>query len=63
MRRPISDRSHPRARAGERGRDLDTKSVTGELVSATDSEVTLAADGGVIAIPYSDIRRSNLLED
>ena len=38
-------------------------SFTGELVGATDREVTLAADGGVIAIPYSDIRRSNLLED
>ena len=63
MRRPISDRSHPRARAGERGERLDAKSVTGELVGASDSEVTLAADGGVIAIPYSDIDRSNLLED
>ena len=27
------------------------------------SEVTLAADGGVIAIPYSEIRRSNLIEE
>ena len=60
-RRPISDRSHPLARA--RGERVDAKSITGELVGATDSEVTLAADGGVIAIPYSDIRRSNLLED
>ena len=29
----------------------------------SDEEVTLAADGGVIAIPYSEIRRSNLIED
>jgi ribosome maturation factor RimP len=36
-------------------------SFTGELVGASDEEVTLAADGGVIAIPYSEIRRSNLI--
>jgi len=36
---------------------------TGELVAASEDEVTLAADGGMIAIPYSDIRRSNLLEE
>jgi ribosome maturation factor RimP len=62
-RGPISDRSHRLPRAGERGGRVDATSFTGELVGATDSEVTLAADGGVIAIPYSDIRRSNLLED
>jgi len=39
------------------------RSFTGELLRASDEEVTLAADGGVIAIPYSEIRRSNLLED
>jgi ribosome maturation factor RimP len=38
-------------------------SFTGELVGASDEEVTLAADGGMIAIPYSEIRRSNLIED
>jgi ribosome maturation factor RimP len=38
-------------------------SFTGELVAATEEEVTLAAAGGVIAIAYSEIRRSNLLED
>jgi ribosome maturation factor RimP len=37
--------------------------ITGELVAASDSEITLAADGGVIAIPYSEIRRSNLVEE
>jgi ribosome maturation factor RimP len=36
---------------------------TGELVAASEDEVTLAADGGMIAIPYADIRRSNLLEE
>ncbi len=38
-------------------------SFTGELVGATDSEITLAADDGVIAIPYTEIRRSNLVEE
>jgi len=39
------------------------RSFTGELVGATDSEITLAADGGVIAIPYAEIRRSTLVEE
>jgi ribosome maturation factor RimP len=38
------------------------KSFTGELVGATDEEVTVAADGGVVSIPYAEINRSNLLE-
>jgi ribosome maturation factor RimP len=37
------------------------QSFTGELVGASEDEVTLAANGGVIAIPYSEIRRSNLI--
>jgi ribosome maturation factor RimP len=39
------------------------RSFTGELVGASEDGVTLAADGGVIAIPYSEIRRSNLIEE
>lgn len=38
-------------------------SVTGELVGATESDVTLAAPGGVVSIPYAEIRRSNLVGD
>jgi ribosome maturation factor RimP len=38
------------------------KSFTGELVGASDDEITVAADTGVVSIPYSDINRSNLLE-
>jgi ribosome maturation factor RimP len=45
--------------AGERS----VRSFTGELVGASEDEITLAADGGVIAIPYSEIRRSNLIEE
>ena len=49
---------------GERaGGTRPVRSFTGELVGATENEVTLAADGGVIAIPYSEIHRSNLIED
>jgi ribosome maturation factor RimP len=59
---------HPRPTvqaSGQRSpsRPVEVRSFTGELVSASDEEVTLAADGGVIAIPYAEIRRSNLLEE
>ena len=51
-------------RAALRGPDAaPVSSVTGELVGASDREITLAAESGVIAIPYSDIRRSNLVEE
>jgi ribosome maturation factor RimP len=36
-------------------------SFTGEIVGASESEVTIAADGGVVAIPYAAIARSNLV--
>jgi ribosome maturation factor RimP len=50
-------------RAGGHGSARPARSFTGELVGASEVEVTLAADGGIIAIPYSEIRRSNLIED
>ncbi len=51
-----------RARVRTRDRSHDERrSFTGELVGATDSAVTLAADGGVVSIAYDDIQRSNLL--
>jgi ribosome maturation factor RimP len=58
---------HPRpvAQGGEQ-RPAGTRamqSFTGELVGASEEEITLAAAEGVIAIPYSEIRRSNLIED
>jgi ribosome maturation factor RimP len=37
------------------------KSVTGELVGASDREVTIAAGGGIVTIPYEEIARSNLV--
>ncbi|MHB8533077.1 MAG: ribosome maturation factor RimP [Solirubrobacteraceae bacterium] len=58
---------HPRVverRTRGDAREAQTvQSFTGELVGASEQEVTLAADGGVIAIPYSEIRRSNLIEE
>ena len=39
------------------------RSFTGELVGATDREITLAAAEGIVAIPYSEISRSNLVEE
>ncbi len=52
----------PRPAAGS-GRPGRSRSLTGELVGASEEEVTLAADEGVIAIPYAEIRRSNLVEE
>jgi ribosome maturation factor RimP len=54
--RPAGHSSDPRSQQ-------PVRSFTGELLRASEEEVTLAADGGVIAIPYTEIRRSNLLED
>jgi ribosome maturation factor RimP len=37
------------------------KSVTGELVGASDEDVTIAAGDGIVTIPYEQIARSNLV--
>jgi ribosome maturation factor RimP len=37
------------------------KSVTGELVGASDRDITIAAGGGIVTIPYEQIARSNLV--
>jgi ribosome maturation factor RimP len=39
------------------------KSYTGELVGASEDEVTVAAADGVVSIPYAEINRSNLMPD
>jgi ribosome maturation factor RimP len=67
--RPLTKPDHFRRYLGQRARvrlrdaRAGHTSFTGELVGATDAEVTIAADTGVIAIPYADIRRSNLVEE
>jgi ribosome maturation factor RimP len=38
-----------------------SKTVVGELVGATDGDVTLAAGEGVVTIPFDQIVRSNLV--
>jgi ribosome maturation factor RimP len=37
------------------------RSVTGELVGASDREVTIAAGDGIVTIPFEQIARSNLI--
>jgi ribosome maturation factor RimP len=56
-------RPTPRTDAARSAGARSVRSFTGELVGASEDEVTLAADGGIIAIPYSDIRRCNLIEE
>ena len=67
--RPLSKPQHFRrflgrkARVRTRGDHDGRRTFTGELVGASEDAVTIAADTGVIAIPYGDITRSNLVED
>jgi ribosome maturation factor RimP len=68
--RPLTKPDHFRRFLGRRARVQVSpredhggrKSFTGELVGASDDEVTVAADTGVVSIPYTEINRSNLLE-
>jgi ribosome maturation factor RimP len=66
--RPLSKPDHFRRFLGRRARVRlreprdGHKSFTGELVGASDEDVTVAADNGVVTIPYSEINRSNLVE-
>jgi ribosome maturation factor RimP len=39
-----------------------SKSFSGELVEAADDAVSVAADAGIVRIPFADIHKSNLLE-
>jgi ribosome maturation factor RimP len=67
--RPLTKPDHFRRFVGRRARvktlhERDgRRSFTGELVGASDDEVTVAADAGVVAIPYTEIHKSNLLEE
>ncbi|MBA2420399.1 MAG: ribosome maturation factor RimP [Thermoleophilaceae bacterium] len=66
--RPLTKPEHFRRFLGRRARVRTReardghKSFTGELLGATEQEVTVAADTGVVSIPYSEINRSNLVE-
>jgi ribosome maturation factor RimP len=69
IERPLSKPEHFRRYVGRRARvrtrgDHDgRRSFTGELINATEHEVTVAADTGVVSIAYADIHRSNLVGD
>lgn len=56
FRRFLGHRARVRTRAPRDGR----RSFTGELIGASDEEVTVAVDGGLISIPYAEMSRSNL---
>jgi len=59
FRRFVGRRVRVRTRSEHDGR----RSFTGELMAASDTEVTVAADDGLVSIPYADINRSNLVEE
>ena len=67
--RPLTKPDHYRRFLGRRARVRTRqardghKSFTGELVGASEEEVTVAASSGVVTIPYSEINRGNLLEE
>ena len=67
--RPLTKPDHFRRYLGRRARVRTRdavdghRSFTGELVGASDDEVTIAADSGVVAIPYAEIQRSHLIEE
>jgi ribosome maturation factor RimP len=69
IERPLSKPEHfrryvgRRARVRTRGEHDGRHSFTGELLNATDDQVTVAADTGVVSIAYADIHRSNLVGD
>ena len=59
FRRFLGRKANVRTRDDHEGH----RTFTGELVGASDDTVTIAAETGVIAIPYGDITRSNLVEE
>jgi ribosome maturation factor RimP len=69
VERPLTKPQHYRRFLGRhaRVRTRDAvdghRSFTGELVGASDDEVTIAVDSGVVAIPYAEIQRSHLIEE
>jgi len=66
--RPLAKPEHFRRFLGHKVRVRTTeplegsKNFTGELVEAAEDAVTVAADAGVVRIPYADMHKSNLLE-
>jgi ribosome maturation factor RimP len=67
FRRFLGRRARVRTRSahgdGDGGAEGGRRSFTGELLGASETEVTLAAATGIVQIPYADINRSNLVEE
>jgi len=66
--RPLTKPAHFRRFIGHRARVRTCNrrprtNFTGEVISASEREVTLAAADGIVAIPYAEIRRCNLVEE
>jgi ribosome maturation factor RimP len=67
--RPLTKPDHFRRFIGRRARVRlreprdGHRSYTGELVGASDDEVTVAAADGLVSIAYSEINRSNLMPE
>jgi ribosome maturation factor RimP len=65
--RPLTKPQHYSRFLGRRARlrlrepDCDHRNLTGELVGASERDVTIAASEGVVTIPYEQIARSNLI--
>jgi ribosome maturation factor RimP len=57
----LGRRARLRLRGDGSGAEHGHKSVSGELVGASDEDVTIAAGDGVVTIPYERIARSNLI--
>jgi ribosome maturation factor RimP len=60
----LGRRARVRLRQAREGRAPNAKrlaSVTGELVGASEKEVTIAAPDGIVTIAYEEIARSNLV--
>lgn len=70
-RRPLAKPEHFARFVGRRARvriapgceSFTQRNMTGELVGASQDEVTLAVPEGVVAIPYAAIERSHLVEE
>ena len=69
IQRPLTKPDHFRRYLGRRAtvrtreRHDDRRSFTGELVGASDDDVTIAAETGVVTVSFADIHRSNLIEE
>ncbi len=73
--RPLTKPAHFMRFAGRRARvktaepladgaESDPRaSFRGEIVAADERQVTVATSAGIVAIPYAEIRRANLIED